>query len=631
MKGFSLVLIVLVSALISTAQNEKIINKTIYKDKLRGFWLGQCIANWTGIQTEGAKRTKPYFTDDDWSKYGFILNHNPWVSDDDTDIEYIFQHAMETYKTSKLTGEQIRDQWLEHISPYEENYLWVSNESAFRLMRNKGLIPPATGEPANNPNWEMIDAQLTTEIFGFFAPANPAVAKSISLLPISTTAYSHSMYAAQFYVYMYSLASSVDTTLSYKDQLIWMADSARELIPDTSYISKMYDWVKSEYLNTADKNDWEKVRDAFHDRYRATSTDGYKYKQFYDSGINFGFSIISLLFGEGDYKKTIQIGTLSGMDSDNPTATWGALLGFMYGHTKLKKYFDDYDFSDRYDIAHTRIGFGGMEQYDTYDGGIGVNEEYIGYTYDSTHTFSKVIFTEGKHFGDGGWFANGNIYIQVRQNGIWDTVPVSVSPLYPIGNSQATFGDPFETYTFSLNDIQGDGIRLFGNSGGGASFISIVELEVMEDTLNIASKGTIIATVTKPTGGGSRKISCIRDGVKSMESDGIDNFTSLAERGLGIIDLVVTEQMYGSIVGDNWVIPIKTAGISELQENENLNIYPNPTSDVVNLSQTKQWMLYSIVGELLQSGESNFIDLSTLSSGVYVLSVEGTIHKIIKK
>jgi len=35
----------------------------------------------------------------------------------------------------------------------------------------EGMIPPATSSPENNPNYEMIDAQLTTEIFGFFAPA----------------------------------------------------------------------------------------------------------------------------------------------------------------------------------------------------------------------------------------------------------------------------------------------------------------------------------------------------------------------------------------------------------------------------------------------------------------------------
>ena len=287
------------------------INKTAFKDKLRGYWLGSCIANWTGLKTEGVKlgdRNPPdYFTDNDWHttiiKNGtesvyldYVLDQDPWGSDDDTDIEYIFWHAMETYATSKLTGVQIRDQWLEHI---DGTYIWVSNETAYHLMKN-GMVPPNTSLPANNSNWEMIDAQLVTESFGFMAPTNPKVALDISYLPIRTMAYSHSMWAAQFYVVMHSLASSVDTSLSYKNQLMWMADSARTFIPDTSYIAKMYDWVKTQYLATSDKNNWEKVRDAFHNRYKAAKNDSYTYIEWYDSGINFGFSIISLLFGEGD-------------------------------------------------------------------------------------------------------------------------------------------------------------------------------------------------------------------------------------------------------------------------------------------------------------------------------------------
>ena len=39
------------------------------------------------------------------------------------------------------------------------------------------------------------------------------------------------------------------------------------------------------------------------------------------SGINFAASIVSLLYGEGDYQETVKIATLAGWDSDNPAAT----------------------------------------------------------------------------------------------------------------------------------------------------------------------------------------------------------------------------------------------------------------------------------------------------------------------
>ena len=57
--------------------------------------------------------------------------------------------------------------------------------------------------------------------------------------------------------------------------------------------------------------------------------------------------MVSLFFGEGDFKKTVRIGCMSGWDSDNPTATWGGLLGFMYGHQELQRHFDKVSFAKK--------------------------------------------------------------------------------------------------------------------------------------------------------------------------------------------------------------------------------------------------------------------------------------------
>lgn len=74
------------------------------------------------------------------------------------------------------------------------------------------------------------------------------------------------------------------------------------------------------------------------------------------AGINFAASLVSLFWGEGDLKKTIKIGTLAGWDSDNPTATWGGLLGFLCGKKEIERIFNR-KFSDRYHIARTRQNF----------------------------------------------------------------------------------------------------------------------------------------------------------------------------------------------------------------------------------------------------------------------------------
>ncbi|HVJ19710.1 MAG TPA: ADP-ribosylglycohydrolase family protein [Polyangiaceae bacterium] len=360
---------------------DRVLSRARYLDQLQGFWLGECIANWTGLVTEMDKvgsGTLPFYVDADWGgadlpsiwgsygpspTIGYVLTTagTPWGADDDTDLEYLYQHLLDELDTSFLSGEQIKSGWLEHIYSNEdasdgENYLWVSNESAYYLMLD-GLVPPETSDPANNPNYSMIDAQLTTEIFGLFAPARPDLALSMAALPIRATASGEAESAARFYVMLYSLASTVDLEAPRGAELERIALEARQHLPAGSIVADMFDFVWSYYLNAADKDDWEACRDAVYQRYQLDGAAGYVYNQPYDSGINFAASVISLLYGQGDLLRTIQIGTLAGWDSDNPTATWGGLLGFLLGKTGVQAAFGQSELSDTYWIHRTRRGF----------------------------------------------------------------------------------------------------------------------------------------------------------------------------------------------------------------------------------------------------------------------------------
>ena len=362
-----------------------VLSRSEYKERLYGFWLGQCIANWTGLVTEmdkigniGDIKTGDFYTMEDWGKpdqpniwskdpsdlsstidFVFAGETDIWGSDDDTDIEYMYQYLHSVHNASVLSEEQIRDGWLKHIKKEEENYLWVSNQMAFDLMQ-KGMRPPKTSLPENNPHYEMIDAQLTTEIFGLFAPGRPDVALELATLPIGVTARFESEWIAKFYVIMYSLASYETSHPTINNKLRWMANEARKILPNNSYPAKMYDFVKKRYH---DGVAWEDTRDMVYERYQVNQEDGYDITSrnlhcngCFAAGINFAASIISLLYGEGDIKKTIQVGTLCGWDSDNPTATWGGLIGFMIGKKGVETAFGR-TFSEKYNIHRTRIGF----------------------------------------------------------------------------------------------------------------------------------------------------------------------------------------------------------------------------------------------------------------------------------
>ncbi len=365
-----------------------VLSRVAYQDHFEGFWLGQCIANWTGLNTEmdkigdfqsGDLVSGPFYTRSDWGsldkpnvwgdfnssqtapRIDFVLQPKDsiWGADDDTDIEYMYQYLLNQHKTTTLTAAQIRDGWLTHIWEEEENYLWVSNQKAFNLMQS-GMLPPETSDPANNPYTDMIDAQLTTEIFGFYAPGNPQKALEIAKLPIQTTARGNAELASKFYVVMYSLAATMDTSSwTKKEQVLWMADESRMILPDSTYSAKMFDFVKAKYESGIP---WEAARDSVYRRYSVEGLDGYYVtgnkwycNGCFAAGINYAASLVSLFYGEGDFRKTVKIGTLCGWDSDNPTATWGGMLGFMMGRKALEKEFGE--LSDRFNIHRTRQNF----------------------------------------------------------------------------------------------------------------------------------------------------------------------------------------------------------------------------------------------------------------------------------
>lgn len=371
---------------------DKVISRADYSDRLYGFWLGSCIANWTGLVTEmdkigniGAIKTGDFYTREDWKTpdqpsiwaegvpselsenidFVFRGEGEIWGADDDTDIEYMYQHLLYTNRTSILSAEQIREGWLKHLKHDEENFLWVANQRALELMID-GKVPPATSDPKITKDtvydnyYEMIDAQLTTEIFGLFAPSRPDVALKMANLPIQTVARENAQWISEFYVIMYSLASHVDKDFSKKEQVLWMANEARKQLPADSYASKMYDFVKKNYDQDIP---WEQARDNVYKRYQVNQEDGYTITSMnifcngcFVGGINFAASIVSLLYGEGDLKETIKIGALSGWDSDNPTSTWGGLLGFMYGKKGVEDTFGR-KFSEKFNIHKTRVNF----------------------------------------------------------------------------------------------------------------------------------------------------------------------------------------------------------------------------------------------------------------------------------
>lgn len=367
-------------------------------DQYAGFWLGLSIGNWTGLVTEMDKigpATGRFYTREDWGKadlpsiWGQGVPSNlsatidwvlrgpgqSWGSDDDSDIEYIYLQLMKTSQSPLLTAAEIRAGWLAHIysdadTPHRnkegqpENFLWVSNQQAFDLMQ-QGMLPPLTGQLPYNPHYDMIDAQLTTELFGVLAPGRPDIALLLADLPIRTVASSEAADIARFYVFLHAevagLPAHVRSNPAARRQALFdIAAKARQLLPANQYPARMYDFVYQQFLQG---KPWEQVRDALYQRYQVKEQDGYQLRHrhlycdgCFAGGINFAASLLSYFYGAGDMQQTLKIAVLAGWDSDNPAATWGGLYGVLLGERAIRQLFAQ-PLSDRFDIHRTRKGF----------------------------------------------------------------------------------------------------------------------------------------------------------------------------------------------------------------------------------------------------------------------------------
>ena len=82
-----------------------VISRKDYQNQLYGFWLGKCIANWTGLITEmdkigdiGELKTGHFYTRDDWGKPDLP---SIWVqdvpSDLSTTIDFVFRDTTEIW------------------------------------------------------------------------------------------------------------------------------------------------------------------------------------------------------------------------------------------------------------------------------------------------------------------------------------------------------------------------------------------------------------------------------------------------------------------------------------------------------------------------------------------------------
>lgn len=312
--------ILIVASLCLRANAEYTILADDLNDKMRGMWLGQLIGNMAGRTTEG--RFAGSYPNPDPNVPWVIKS--VWDADDDTDIEYIAIHILET-DGFDCNSQQITDQWDTHITG---SGIYIANRQAWYLMGD-GYLPPETGCRTYNEHWYSIDSQITTETLGAISPGLPQSAIDIArkFACISNTGFP--THAAQLYAAMYANAF-------FEPNVVTLVTEALNAIPTTSRTHHVATDVFNWYQADAGDGilDWRQTRQKLYDYYGGQYCYG-RYYNWLESTVNTGATILAILYGRGNFKDTVQIAVLAGWDCDCNPATAGGLIGIINGFSHL--------------------------------------------------------------------------------------------------------------------------------------------------------------------------------------------------------------------------------------------------------------------------------------------------------
>jgi len=270
------------------------------RDKIYACWIGKNIGGTIGGPFECKKEIL--------NVEGFSTAKGEPLPNDDLDLQIIWLAAMEEIGPYQLSANELGHYWLSYLpAPWNEYGVGKAN---LRV----GIPAPLCGE-LNNEYWRHSNgAWIRSEIWACLAPGYPEVARRYAF---ADACIDHGMgegtVAEQFTATMQSLAF-------FNNDIRDILNKSLEAIPADSRVARSVRIAMDGY--DAGK-DWKDVRNEL----VKDSED----LDWFMAPANLGFVVLGLLYGEGDFKKSMLTAVNCGDDTDCTAATVGAFLGILGG------------------------------------------------------------------------------------------------------------------------------------------------------------------------------------------------------------------------------------------------------------------------------------------------------------
>ncbi|ADB38664.1 ADP-ribosylglycohydrolase family protein [Spirosoma linguale] len=302
-------------------------SKATLLDKIKGGWAGQVIGCTFGGPTEfrfngtmmNDYQPIPWY--DGYIKKTMIENFGLY---DDLYMDLTFVDVFEKKGLDAPVSE--------HANAFAkaEYMLWHANQVGRYNILN-GMKAPESGHWLNNPHADDIDFQIEADFSGLMSPGMPNTAVKIGDPIGHIMNYGDGWYGGVYVGAMYALAF-LNNDVNYV-----VREGLKAVPAQSTFYQCIADVIKwhDQYPNDW-KRTWFEIQRKWSDE--VGCTDGVFAPFNIDAKINSAYIVLGLLYGQGDYTKTMQISTRAGQDSDCNPSSAGGILGTMLGYSKIPAY-----------------------------------------------------------------------------------------------------------------------------------------------------------------------------------------------------------------------------------------------------------------------------------------------------